>query len=130
MEIKEIFVANLKKYRKLRGFSQSDLAKETGYSLGFIGDLERGNSWVSPEAIENISKALKISVSVLFSTGEMLVIDTPASKTLKKMQMIPDDIYDLAVKIDGEERIWEAVRGTIRGQLKVREMRMEKKDQA
>ncbi len=130
MEIKEIFVANLKKYRKLRGFSQGDLAKETGYSLGFIGDLERGNSWVSPEAIENIAKALKVPVSILFSSGETLVIDSPTSKTLKKMQMIPDDIYDLAVKVDGEDRIWEAVRGTIRGQLKVREMRLEKKDQA
>jgi transcriptional regulator with XRE-family HTH domain len=130
MEIKKLFIGNLKRIRKLKGMNQSQLAEKSGFSLGFIGELERGNSWASPEAIQKIANALEVSASALFMSNETLFIEKPISSLINKIISIPDHIYDLAEKVGDDKDIWEAVEGTIEGQLAVRERRNLKKNQA
>jgi transcriptional regulator with XRE-family HTH domain len=130
MEIKKLFIGNLKRIRKLKGMNQSQLAEKSGFSLGFIGELERGNSWASPEAIQKIANALEVSASALFMSNETLFIEKPISSLINKIKSIPDHIYDLAEKVGDDKDIWEAVEGTIEGQLAVRERRNLKKNQA
>ncbi|GAA0320589.1 helix-turn-helix transcriptional regulator [Bacillus carboniphilus] len=55
----------IRAYRKLKGFTQEGLAKEIGISISLLGEVERGSREPSPQLIEQISSALKVSVEEL-----------------------------------------------------------------
>lgn len=67
-EIYELIAKNIKHHRKLRGITQKQLAKMTGYSYAYIRRIE------GPSCSKNFSiftiyvicKALNISISSLF----------------------------------------------------------------
>ena len=65
-----LFSKNIKEYRSRLGYSQEDLASETGLHRTYIGSVERGERNVSIDNIEVIAKALKTSVASLLSEKE------------------------------------------------------------
>lgn len=65
--IRSIFGKKLQKVRKEKGFTQETLADTIGMHRTYIGSIERGEQSVSLDNIYRISKALKISLSDLFS---------------------------------------------------------------
>ncbi len=68
MEVKKIFGNNLHIYRKLRGFSQEQLAEKLNISVKHLSTLETGKVFASAELIEKFSDILEVSVSSLFYT--------------------------------------------------------------
>lgn len=56
------FGARLKKYREFRGYTQDELATESGLTVGFISDLEQGRKKPSYETAIAIAVALDISM--------------------------------------------------------------------
>lgn len=117
MEItKAILIKNLKDLRKERGWNQEDFAEATRYSRGFIADVERGKSWVSPEAIEEFSKAFNVPIQRLFQaeTKQENVVDLPIREAFKSALLIPDYIYELALKLnDPNNEAWRAVKSVL-----------------
>ena len=63
-----IISKNIKKYRKLKGMTQKELAIKSGYSYTHIRQLEGPNSpkHFSIETVYNLSKALNINIKQLF----------------------------------------------------------------
>ena len=66
MTIQELFIANLKAYRKLRKISQTQLACLCDSSTGYIGEIESGKRFPSINMIERIAAALEIESWHLF----------------------------------------------------------------
>ena len=66
MQLKEVFVQNLRKYRRFRGISQMTLADLCETSTSYIGQIEIGNRFPSLELIEKIANALQIRPHLLF----------------------------------------------------------------
>lgn len=66
MTVKELFITNLKAYRKLRGISQMQLAELCGSSTGYIGEIESGKRFPSIKMIERIAIAFEIESWHLF----------------------------------------------------------------
>jgi transcriptional regulator with XRE-family HTH domain len=66
MELKQIFIANLKNFRKKEGISQMKLAERCDTSPGYIGEIEIGRKFPSIEMIDKMSAALKIEPYHLF----------------------------------------------------------------
>lgn len=66
MEVLEIFIKNMKKYRNQKKLSQEDLASKAGLHRTYISSVERGQRNISLENIEKIAKALEIEVYKLF----------------------------------------------------------------
>ena len=66
MELRELFIANLKKYRKDNGFSQMALAERCETSASYIGEIEIGKKFPSIDMIQKISQALNIKPYKLF----------------------------------------------------------------
>lgn len=64
--LREIFINNLKFYRKEKGFSQEKLSKEINMGMNYINQVENKYSFPPPEIIEKISSSLKISPYQLF----------------------------------------------------------------
>jgi transcriptional regulator with XRE-family HTH domain len=66
LTVKELFITNLKAYRKLRGISQMQLAELCGSSTGYIGEIESGKRFPSIKMIERIAIAFEIESWHLF----------------------------------------------------------------
>ncbi|WP_089382402.1 helix-turn-helix domain-containing protein [Lutibacter agarilyticus] len=60
------FGKNLRKYRKLQGFTQEQLANDLGIEISQISRIERGVINTSIGNINSISKVLKIDIKDLF----------------------------------------------------------------
>jgi|TergutMp193P3_1026864.scaffolds.fasta_scaffold47432_2 transcriptional regulator with XRE-family HTH domain len=60
MNLKQIFIRNLKEFRKNEGFSQMKLAEYCNTSPSYIGEIEVGRKFPSTEMIEKIAKVLRI----------------------------------------------------------------------
>lgn len=57
----------IKKRRKVQKLTQEELAEKANISLVYMGYIEQGRYAPSLEVLEKIAKALKISLSELFS---------------------------------------------------------------
>jgi len=66
MTLQEIFISNLKKTRKERGFSQMALSERCNTTSNYIGQIEIGRRIPSFEKIEEIAVALEIPSHKLF----------------------------------------------------------------
>ncbi|MDR0456956.1 MAG: helix-turn-helix domain-containing protein [Treponema sp.] len=66
MTIQELFIHNLKAYRKLYGISQTQLAGLCDSSTGYIGEIECGKYFPSVSMIERIAASLGIESWNLF----------------------------------------------------------------
>lgn len=63
---REVFVNNLKFYRKQKGLSQEKLSNEIGMSMTYINQVENKGSWPQPEIIDKIARLLNVSIQELF----------------------------------------------------------------
>jgi transcriptional regulator with XRE-family HTH domain len=66
MNLKQLFVVNLKRFRKEEGLSQEALAERCNVSANHIGQIEMGRHFASIEMIERIAAVLKVEPYRLF----------------------------------------------------------------
>jgi len=66
MTLQQIFITNLKKRRKERGFSQMALSEKCDTTSNYIGQIEMGRRIPSFDKIEKIASALEIPSYELF----------------------------------------------------------------
>jgi transcriptional regulator with XRE-family HTH domain len=70
MTLREVFVANLKAFRKKAHVSQMKLAEFCGSSASYIGEIEIGRKFPSVEMIERIAAALHVEAYKLFMEAQ------------------------------------------------------------
>ena len=109
--LQQIFMANLKYYRKQKGLSQMGLSEMCDTTSNYIGQIEMGRRIPSFDKIEKIAKALDILPGLLFiggSTGE----NSETKDYLQKMPFaVREEIFSRVlsrVKADIAESLdWE-----------------------
>ena len=92
MTFQELFIINLKDFRKSRKLSQAKLAEICDSSQAYIGEIEVGKKFPSPEMIEKIASALDIESYCLFQNNAKTDI-----RTLTPLQK--QEIIDKIAKI-------------------------------
>lgn len=65
-----IIASTLKSLRKERKMTLKELASETGVSISFLSQVERGKSSVTLESLRKISDALKVDPSAFFNEDD------------------------------------------------------------
>ena len=82
MTLKQVFIRNLKEFRKKEGISQMKLAEYCGTSASYIGEIEIGRKFPSTEMIEKIAKILRIEPYLFFKnqTGNSVLTDIENKK--------------------------------------------------
>ncbi|MDP4099209.1 helix-turn-helix transcriptional regulator [Paenibacillus sp. P96] len=55
----------LRAFRKLKGYTQQDLAHKTGISLAVLGSIERGNRTAGQDILNTIARALGVTAQEL-----------------------------------------------------------------
>jgi transcriptional regulator with XRE-family HTH domain len=70
--LEQAFGGTLLAWRKKRGLSQMDLAVASGYSLRYIGDIERGAKSATMRTMHDLATLLEIRLSALVVEAESL----------------------------------------------------------
>lgn len=104
---KELFGAQLQKYRELAGYSQEDLAEKVDCSTIFISYIERGKKSPSLKMFMNLANVLNVSADVLLG-NEMVNYTSEKLKYIEKcLEILPVkerqrilDIMDNVVTIE------------------------------
>jgi len=99
MEMMEIFVFNLKKFRKKRNLSQMKLADKLNTSTSYIGEIEINRKIPSMEMVEKIANALEVEPFRLFIDDESRKGKTSASNTDYLENLSTIERQDLAKRI-------------------------------
>jgi len=66
MQLKDIFVENLRTFRNERGFTQAEFAEKCDTATSYIGQIEIGNRFPSMDLIEKFAEVLQIRPHLLF----------------------------------------------------------------
>ena len=66
MDIISDFACNIKKYRKIKGFSQEKLASKSGLHRTYISAIERQKRSIALDNVQKIADALEVDTYVLF----------------------------------------------------------------
>jgi transcriptional regulator with XRE-family HTH domain len=66
MKLKDVFVKNLRNFRKERGFTQAELAEKCDTATSYIGQIEIGNRFPSLEFVEKLAEVLQIRPHLFF----------------------------------------------------------------
>ena len=98
MDINQLFINNLKKWRKIMGLSKEKLAEKCGTSHSYIRQLESGKGHPSFAFIGKIAKALQIEPYQLFFDETIKSGKSARSKHMENVQKkllekLSDDIY-------------------------------------
>jgi transcriptional regulator with XRE-family HTH domain len=99
MTFQELFIVNLKDYRKLHKISQLKLAELCESSQAYIAEIEVGKKFPSPDMIERIAAALGIESYRLFQ-NEAITTDTAKLRlTPLQRQDLVNQLHNAAEKI-------------------------------
>jgi transcriptional regulator with XRE-family HTH domain len=96
MTFQELFIINLKDFRKTRKISQSRLAELCGSTQAYIAEIEVGKKFPSPDMVERIASALEVESYCLFQDK---AIAGGRALTPVQRQEITSKIHDAASKI-------------------------------
>jgi transcriptional regulator with XRE-family HTH domain len=58
--LRSLLSRNIRQFRVVSGLSQEQLAEKAGISVPFLGAIERGEKWPSPETFANIAYGLGV----------------------------------------------------------------------
>ncbi|MDR3356507.1 MAG: helix-turn-helix domain-containing protein [Spirochaetaceae bacterium] len=70
MQLRQIFIENMKRFRQDMGISQMLLAERIDSSTNYISEIEIGRKFPSVEMIEKIAGALNIDAYQLFKDAD------------------------------------------------------------
>ena len=93
MGLKQVFIRNLKKFRKSKGFSQMKVAELCNTASSYIGEIEIGRRFPSISLIEKMGKILNVEPYRFF-------IDESA-ETLSEL----DETINLLAKLPDQQRL-------------------------
>lgn len=94
-ELQKQFGARVKELRKRKGYTQEHLAELSGIGVRSLGKIETGNSFPSPETLENMIKALGVSFVEIFDFEHLQPEKDLKDLTIKMIDSHPDKISDI-----------------------------------
>ena len=86
--IKAIFGANIKHYRKKQCLTQEQLAEKLGITTKHLSTIETGVNFVSADLLEKLTQQFHVSASSLFYSVEEISID---DSILSKIDQVVDE---------------------------------------
>jgi transcriptional regulator with XRE-family HTH domain len=104
MDIQDVFIANMRKYRKQAGFTQENLAELCDTEPAYIGQIETGRRCPSLAYVEKIAAALRVAPYRLFYDETIWNDDSGAAARNEKKQKITniltESIFRISTVID------------------------------
>ncbi len=96
MDLRAVFINNLKRYRKENKLSQMALAEKCGTSASYIGEIEIGKKFPSVEMVQKFAEALNIKPYKLFMEENDIYI---ANLSPQKRQILVETLQKSVAEI-------------------------------
>ena len=90
-EVQSVLAYNIKKCRKTKGLTQEQLAEKAQTSTNYLGSIETGKKYPSPQMMDKLAKALDINPLELFKK-ESPNIQSIKQSLEEKIQEVLNDI--------------------------------------
>ena len=87
--LRAVLSHNMREQRRRLGFTQAKLAEKVNTSTHYIGMIENGRKFPTPEMLERISAELEIDAPELFS---IKTFPFPNNKVMKFQDQVINDI--------------------------------------
>jgi transcriptional regulator with XRE-family HTH domain len=65
MDLRQVFAANLRRYRYAKGLSQEELAFRAKINRTYVSKLENGATWAGLEVIGKVARVLGVEAAEL-----------------------------------------------------------------
>jgi transcriptional regulator with XRE-family HTH domain len=101
-DLRKLLAENIKKYRKIRGFSQENLAEKAKTSLTHIGMIETGKKFPSVKMLEQIADALGLDTPELFTAGKVVFMPYHNKSIERLYHDIMDELEAFKTKVAGK----------------------------
>ena len=115
MTLKQIFIKNLKEFRKKEGLSQMKLADYCNISPGYIGEIESGRKFPSTEMIEKIAVILRTEPYLFFKNPKE---NSFISNSEKQFSGLPHSVKN-QIKSKVKRQIKAQIRTQLNAQINV-----------
>ncbi len=99
--VQKCLAMNIKKYRKRLNFTQEQLAERAKTSTTYIGTIEIGQKFPSPQMIERIADALNVDSLKLFQPGTNTLVENKLDIDMLKKSLLKN--LETAVEISLED---------------------------
>jgi len=100
MTLRQVFIQNLKEFRKKEGFSQMKFAESCDTTTSYIGHIETGRKFPSMEMIEKMALTLRIEPYHFFinRTGQYTNTENGYPKLPNSMKTEIETQMDSSIK--------------------------------
>lgn len=96
MDLRAVFINNLKRYRKENKLSQMALAEKCGTSASYIGEIEIGKKFPSVEMVQKFAEALDIKPYKLFmEENDIYVANISPQKRQKLVEKLQKSVEEI-----------------------------------
>ena len=96
MDLRAVFINNLKRYRKENKLSQMALAEKCGTSASYIGEIEIGKKFPSVEMVQKFADALNIKPYKLFmEENDIYVANLSPQKRQKLVEKLQESVEEI-----------------------------------
>ena len=85
MEVRTLFGANLKRFRKEKHLSQEQLSEKVDISVKHLSKIERGLTFVSADLLDKLSNNLGVTIARLFCTENENIYDDNVLKRFDRV---------------------------------------------
>ena len=99
--VQKCLAMNIKRYRKKLNFTQEQLAERAKTSTTYIGTIEIGQKFPSPQMIERIADALNVDSLKLFQPGTNTLVENKLDIDMLKKSLLKN--LETAVEISLED---------------------------
>ena len=106
MTLQELFVKNLKYYRKQKKLTQNELTLAIDMGYNYINGVEQQKYFPQPDVIEKIAQVLQIKPVCLFSENPLLQDAT--EKNSQFIEVLTEKLY-VKIKNDIKKDIKEEI---------------------
>ena len=100
MDLQDVFISNLKRFRKEQHITQEKLAELCDTDTSYIGQIETKKRFPSLTFIEKISTAISVQPYLLFKPIENFEINKSQDMKKELIETISNDISEILRKFD------------------------------
>ena len=96
-EVQSVLAYNIKKCRKTKGLTQEQLAEKAQTSTNYLGSIETGKKYPSPQMMDKLAKALDINPLELFKKESPNIQSIKRSLEEKIQEVLNDVLKSLLI---------------------------------
>jgi transcriptional regulator with XRE-family HTH domain len=118
--IRNIVCNNFNRLVDASRMAKAEIARQMGVSATTMQRWKTGESFPELPNIEKLANVLGVDPVEFYATEMPVLRELPISRSLQKMAAVPDEVYELAEDMKGDEAGWDIITKIMKGRIEDR----------